>query len=89
MASIKLHLDQGEYDAVARLAEKLSVRPEDIAYAGLNRVMMRAKRLDVRSDIVETAGWRRDNLPLWSDSASSCHAYEAMPDDEPTPSKYA
>ena len=39
-------------------------------------------------DIRETAEWRRDNLPLWSDSAASVHAYEGKHDAEPSPSRY-
>lgn len=85
MSAIKLHLEQAERDAVERFAKTLKVSPEDVAYAALNCLMMRASDPEVCRDIVETRGWRRTNLPLWSDSACSVHAYEGKPDEEPTP----
>lgn len=88
MNTIKLHLDQSEYDAVARYAESLHVKPEAVAYAALNRLMLTARDPEVRKDIVETWNWHSDNLPLWSDSARSVHAYEGKGDDDPAPSKY-
>lgn len=88
MPAIKLHLEQGEYDAVARFAAILKVKPEVIAYGALNRLMLDARNPELRRDIVETWAWHRDNLPLWSDSACSVHAYEGKSDDEPEPSKY-
>lgn len=88
MPAIKLHLEQGEYDAVARFAAILKVKPEAIAYGALNRLMLDARNPELRRDIVETWEWHRENLPLWSDSACSVHAYEGKPDDEPEPSRY-
>lgn len=88
MSAIKVHLELAEYDAVCRYAQALGVSPEDVAYAALNRLMLLRGADEVNRDIAETRGWRRDNLPLWSDSALSCHAYEGKPDDEPEPSRY-
>lgn len=88
MPTIKLHLEQGEYDAVERFATALKVKPEAVAYAALNRLMLESRSPTVRVDIVETWGWHRENLPLWSDSACSVHAYEGKADDEPSPSRY-
>jgi hypothetical protein len=88
MATIKLHLEAAEYDVVERLAIKLHLKPEAIAYAALNRLMLEARSPDVQVDVVQTADWRRQNLPLWSDSACSVHAYEGKSDDEPAPSRY-
>lgn len=88
MPAIKLHLQQGEYDAVARFAAILKVKPEAIAYAALNRLMLDARNPELRRDVGETWEWHRDNLPLWSDSACSVHAYEGKSDDEPEPSRY-
>ena len=88
MSAIKIHLEQAEYDVVARLADELNLKPEAIAYAALNRLMLERRNREVRAEIAETWEWRRDNLPLWSDSACSVHAYECMPDDEPTPSDH-
>lgn len=88
MPTIRLHLEQGEYDAVARFAIAAGVKPEAVAYGALNRLMLAARDPEVRTDVVETWAWHRDNLPLWSDSACSVHAYEGKPDDEPQPSGY-
>jgi hypothetical protein len=88
MSAIKLHLDSEELAAVERYAAALNVKPEDVAYAALNRLMMHGREEDVRADIVETRAWRGANLPLWSDTAHSVHAYEGRHDDEPQPSRY-
>lgn len=88
MSAVRLHLEQAEYDAVARYAEALGVSPEDIAYAALNQLMLKSQREEMNRDIVETRDWRRHNLPLWSDSACSVHAYEGKGDDEPVPSRF-
>jgi hypothetical protein len=85
MSGIKLHLEAAELAAIQRFADKLNVRPEDVAYAALNRLMMNCRDPEVAADVKETKAWRSENLPLWSDSAGSVHAYEGMPDDEPTP----
>ncbi len=89
MPVIKIHLEYAEHDAVQRLADLISVRPEDVAYAALNRLMLVAKQPEVQSDIVLTRRWRQDNLPLWSDSAGSVHNYEGMAPVEPVTSKYS
>jgi hypothetical protein len=88
MSAIKIRLDDEELAAVERYATLLKVKAEDVAYAALNRLMMQSRDETVRADIVETRAWRADNLPLWSDSAHSVHAYEAQHDDEPQPSRY-
>jgi len=88
MSALKLHLDSEELAAVERVAAMLNVKPEDVAYAALNRLMLQARDPAVHEEIVETRAWRRDNLPLWSDSAHSVHAYEGKHDDEPQPSRY-
>jgi hypothetical protein len=87
MTAIKVHLEQAERDAIDRFAHTLGASAEDVAYAALNRLMLQCSDTDVRRDIVETRAWRKDNLPLWSDSACSCHAYEGKPDSEPSPSR--
>lgn len=88
MSSIKVHLESAEYDAVCRYAASLGVTPEDVVYAALNRLMLTATDSDVNRDIAETRDWRRNNLPLWSDSAGSVHAYEGKPDMEPSRSRF-
>ncbi len=88
MSALKVRLDHEELAAVERLAEMLNVKPEDVAYAALNRLMLQAADAVVHDDIVQTRAWRRENLPLWSDTAHSVHAYEGRHDDEPGPSRY-
>ena len=88
MSTIKLHLEQAEMDAVARFAATLKVKPEAVLYSALNRLMLDSRNPAVRIEIAETWEWHRDNLPLWSDSACSVHAYEGKSDDEPSPSRY-
>ncbi len=88
MSAIKIRLEMAESDAVERYAVSLGVKPEDVAYAALNRMMLTARDPEVGKDIRETSQWRHHNLPLWSDSAASVHAYEGKHDAEPEPSRY-
>lgn len=88
MPNIKLHLDQSEYDAIARFAEAIAVKPEAVAYCALNRLMLESRDPEIRTEIAQTWAWHRANLPLWSDSACAPHAYEGKGDDEPEPSAY-
>lgn len=88
MSAIKLHLEMAELDAVQRYAESLHVSPEDVLYCALNRLMLTGREAATQLDIRETKVWRRENLPLWSDSAASVHAYEGKHDHEPVPSRY-
>ncbi|HVU25805.1 MAG TPA: hypothetical protein VHE13_16865 [Opitutus sp.] len=85
MNGIRLRLDPGEHDAIARFAAAVGVSPEDVAYAALNRLMQNADDPCLRRDIAETSAWRKNNLPLWSDSAHSVHVYESKHDDPPEP----
>jgi hypothetical protein len=90
MSAIKIHLPEEELDAVHRYALSLGVSPEDIAYAGLNRLMLGIKTDEpaINREIVEARDWRRNNLALWSDSARSVHAYEGKVDDHSEPSHW-
>ncbi len=88
MPTLKIHLEQAESDAVTRLADKLSVKPEALLYAALNRLMLDGRNPALATEINDTWAGSRDNLPLWSDSACSVHAYEGKGDDEPSPSSY-
>lgn len=81
MNAIKLHLDEEEYAPVCALAKELNVKPEDIAYAALNRVMLNLSDPLLRSEIVHTRLWRKDNLPRWGDPARAVHAYESKTDE--------
>lgn len=88
MPSIKLHLEQAEFDAMTRFAHRLDVRHEAVLYAALNRLMLDATNPALPAEIREVWDWHHTNLPLWSDSACSVHAYEGKQDDEPAPSSY-
>ena len=88
MPTIKVHLEAAEFDAVARFAGALNIKPEAVAYAALNRLMLAAREKAVQTEILQTWEWHRENLPLWADSACSVHAYEGKADDEPEPSSY-
>ena len=87
--NIKLHLDEAESAPVVRLAEALDVKPEDVLYAALNRLMLQARESSVQTDIVQTRQSRDNNLPLWADTAGSVHNYEGMSPCEPEKSKYS
>ena len=89
MPVIKIHLEDAESDAVARLADLLQLEAEDVAYAALNRLMLTARDRAVQDDIRTTHNWRPNNLPLWSDSAYSVHNYEGREPAEPEKSKYS
>jgi hypothetical protein len=88
MSAIKIRLEMAESDAVERYAQSIGVKAEDVAYAALNRMLLQARDPEVQKDIRETSLWRHDNLPLWSDSAMSIHAYEGKADAQPEPSGY-
>ncbi|MDP1581163.1 MAG: hypothetical protein Q8M02_12860 [Candidatus Didemnitutus sp.] len=89
MSVIKIHLDAAEINPVERLADALHVKPEDIAYAALNRLMLEARDPATQTEIIHLARAKSNNLPRWADSAGSVHAYEGMHDCEPTRSKYS
>lgn len=88
MSAIKLHLEMAERDALDRYADSLGVSSEDVVYSALNRLLLHGREPEVIQDIRETKEWRRDNLPLWSDSSASVHAYEGKHDAEPEHSRY-
>lgn len=88
MSAVKLHLEMAERDALDRYADSLGVSPEDVVYAALNRLLLQGRDPEVQQDIRETKLWRKDNLPLWSDSSASVHAYEGKHDAEPEHSRY-
>jgi hypothetical protein len=87
--NIKLHLDEAESAPVERLAEALEVKPEDVLYAALNRLMMHAREKETQDEIAQTRLARANNLPLWADTAGSVHNYEGMSPCEPERSKYS
>ena len=88
MSTIKLHLEQAEYAAVERFADQIHLKPEAIAYAALNRLMLESRDPKVRAEIADTWDWHKTSLPLWSDSAGGPHGYEGKADEDPAPSRY-
>jgi len=54
----KIHLEAAELAAITRLADALRVKPEDIAYAALNRLMLDAENPELHTDIKHTREWR-------------------------------
>jgi len=89
MSAIKIHLEEAEFQPVVRLAALLHVKPEDIAYAALNQLMLKARDEQLQAEITQVSHWRTGSLPLWADSSGSVHAYEGMPDCEAQKSKYS
>jgi hypothetical protein len=78
MTTLRLHLEREEWEPILRLAAELDIPPETIAYSALNRLMLHQDDPALRADIVHTAAWRANNLPLWADAAQEIHAYEGM-----------
>ena len=85
MPAIRLHVESEELVAVKRLADALKVSPDDIAYAGLHRLMLERDDAGIRSEILQVRDWRRNTLPPWSDTAHSVHIYESKPDEQQHP----
>ncbi|WP_221031728.1 hypothetical protein [Actomonas aquatica] len=83
MFTIKIHLDPAEHAVIGRLADKLHVSPEDLAYAGLDHLMNHCRDEAVQRSVVEIKAWRGENLPDWADTERSVHAYEGSADDQP------
>jgi hypothetical protein len=96
---IKIALSQAEYEPIARTAKAFGCSIEDVMYVALDEYMLRLGNFNrccgpecrsrhtdfnsMRAAVLEASVARKDNLPLWADSAASVHAYEGMADDEP------
>lgn len=78
MHSIKLHLENEEFQPLVRLAEQLKLDPADILYAGLNRVMQQVGDATMQQEILLLKSARQTQLPNWADRAREIHAYESM-----------
>lgn len=78
MHSIKLHLENEEFQPLVRLAEQLKLDPADILYAGLNRVMQQVGDAAMQQEILLLKSARQTQLPNWADRAREIHAYESM-----------
>jgi hypothetical protein len=79
--TIKLHLDPEEFAPIERLAKKLGVTPDAIAYAGLNCMMERVREAAARQEIVDLQVGRHEGLPTWADDARGVHIYESKQDE--------
>ncbi len=78
MHSIKIHLENEEFQPLVRLAEELKLDPADIVYAGLNRVMQQVGDAAMQQEILLLKSARQTQLPNWADRAREIHAYESM-----------
>lgn len=78
MHTVKIHLEDEEYLPLLRASQELGVTVEDVAYTGLNRVMMQMGERETRDDVWQTKSARKAGLPIWADHARSVHAYESM-----------
>lgn len=78
MHSIKIHLENEEFQPLVRLAEQLKLDPADIVYAGLNRVMQQVGDAAMQQEILLLKSARLTQLPNWADRAREIHAYESM-----------
>lgn len=79
--TIKLHLDREEFAPIERLAKKLAVTPEAIAYAGLNGIMARIRDAAACQEIIDLSRGRQEGLPPWADDARGVHIYESKQDE--------
>ena len=100
--NIKLHLDKAEYDPLERTAEAYGCAVEDVVYTAVNEYMLRIGNFKehcgaecrkihtnfdaMRAEVLNTKLARKDNLPLWSDSAGGVHNYEGFGPDHPAKS---
>lgn len=103
--TIKLHLDHAEAAPIERAAEAFGCTPEDLVYTALNAYMLRlgsfteqcgpeCKKMftdfeTMRAAVLNLKLARKDNLPLWADSAGSVHNYEGLGPDQSVRSKKA
>ena len=101
--TIKLHLEHAESDPVIRTAEAFGCRVEDVVYVALNEYMLRLGNFEgqcgpecrlkhtnrdaMRAEVENTIKARKENLPLWADSAGVPHNYEGDSPDQPAHSK--
>lgn len=79
--TIRLHLDPEELIPIERLAKRLQVPPEAIAYAGLNCIMARMHEAAAQKEILDLHLGRREGLPAWADGARGVHIYESKHDE--------
>ena len=103
--SIKLHLDPAASAPIERAAEAFGCTPEDLVYCAVNLYMLRlgsfveqcgpdCRKLftdfeTMRAEIHNVMQARKDNLPLWADSAGGPHNYGSFSLDEPVRSRRA
>ncbi|MFI5357468.1 MAG: hypothetical protein ACHQ4G_09050 [Opitutales bacterium] len=97
--TIKLHLQSAEYDPIVRTAKAFGCDVEDVIYLAVDEYMSRlgnfegqctaeCRRLhtdfeSMRAEVINAKEARRNNLPLWADSAGSNHNYESFEPEQP------
>lgn len=93
--TIKLHLDREEFEPIERTAEAIGYDAEDVVFAAVDAFMSRLGNLDgycgsdcrytfkdpeaMRDFVKNLKEGRKDNLPLWADTAGGAHNYESFP----------
>jgi hypothetical protein len=103
--NIKLHLDKAEYDPIERTAEVFGCAVEDVVYTAVNEYMLKLGYLQeqkeqglktqdaeiekLRTAVLNLKLSRKQNLPLWADSAGGPHNYEGFPPDQPRKGPHA
>jgi len=87
MAAIKIHLEAAELAASHPAGRRPARKTGGHRLRGAQPPDARRRESELHTDIKHTREWRGDNLPLWSDSATSIHAYESMPDEPSRPRK--
>ncbi len=101
--NIKLHLDEAESAPIVRAAEAYGCTVEDLVYHAVNVYMLRLGSFEeqcgpecrkmftdfaaMRDAVLNTKLARKNNLPLWADTAGSVHNYEGFGPDHVTKSK--
>lgn len=97
--TIKLHLETAEFDPIERTAKAFNCTPEDIVYMALDAYMLRLGNLTghcgpdcrlaftdrdvMRQEVLNLKVARRNNLPVWADTAGSMHNYESFEPEQP------
>jgi len=92
---IKLHLEREEYEPIERTAEAIGCDAEDVVFAAVDAFMSRLGNLDgycgpncrhtfkdhetMRAYVKNLKDSRKDNLPIWADTAGGAHNYESFP----------
>jgi len=103
--NITLHLDHAVSAPIERAAAAFGCKPEDVVYCAVNLYMLRLGAFveqcgpecrkmftdfdTMRAEILNLKEARKDNLPLWADSAGGPRNYGSFSMEEAIRSKRA